>query len=80
MIRNFNGIRNKYLGKQSKLFQDITKYYSNLSQKQQSNIEAAIDIQNIKSFDEIPGPKIWPVIGNLFELKGFGKLRQTYSQ
>ena len=26
----------------------------------------------IKSFSEVPGPKLYPFVGNLFELKAFG--------
>jgi len=29
---------------------------------------------NIKSLDEMPGPKPLPVIGNLMNIKNFGKL------
>ena len=52
--------------------QDLAKYYSSLSSKKQSDIGIVEKIQNIKSYDEVPGPKIWPVIGSILSLKGFG--------
>ena len=46
--------------------------YSNLAQQPQSNDGNDIKSSKIKSFDEVPGPKIYPLIGSILELKELG--------
>ena len=36
------------------------------------NYSTSIGNEDLKQFSEIPGPKIYPFVGNLFELKSFG--------
>jgi hypothetical protein len=63
--------RNDLLFKHARLIQDSFKLNSSLSQ---SDIAASTQIKNnnYKTIDDIPGPKIYPLIGNLLELKPFG--------
>jgi hypothetical protein len=53
-----------------------TKKLVNLfSKKISTNIPAAKENLNSKPFDSIPGPKYYPVIGNLLSLKQHGSLK-----
>ena len=63
-----------FLQKKSLLFQILPKYYGSLSSKKQSGIGVAAEMENLKSIDDIPGPRIWPLIGSLLSIKGFGIL------
>ncbi len=36
------------------------------------NYSTLIRNEDLKQFSEIPGPKVYPFVGNLFELKSFG--------
>ena len=36
------------------------------------NYSTSIGNEDLKQFSEIPGPKVYPFVGNLFELKSFG--------
>jgi hypothetical protein len=62
------------LQKKSILLQVLPKHYGSLSSKTQSGIGVAAQIEHLKSIDDIPGPRIWPVIGSLFSIKGFGMI------
>ena len=72
MFRLFNKVKNIFYGKDWHLIQSLEKNYSTLLQNKKSGIEVTSQTENIKSVDEIPGPKIWPIIGNLLELKEYG--------
>ena len=64
-------LRNRHLRRTSYLLQN-SSIHSSLPQKQQNEAVTPDQINNIKSINDIPGPKIWPVIGSLLDLKGFG--------
>jgi hypothetical protein len=69
MIKLFSKACKSCLNKRSL---DLKKYYSSSNSKKQSEAVIVSEIQSIKSFDEIPGPKIWPIIGSLSSIKGLG--------
>ena len=61
-----------YFTIRSRSLKVLPNYYSCSRNKKQSDIGVLTELNRLKSFDEVPGPKIWPVIGSLLELKGLG--------
>ena len=54
------------------------KFLFYLKQMLPPKINYSTDLR-LKSFSEIPGPKVYPLIGNLFELKSFGLFLTFFS-
>lgn len=55
-------------------YNSLAKYTQNTQSKNSSGATVNATSVAIKSYDAIPGPRQWPLVGSLFSLKGLGKL------